>query len=382
LDSGHVLVRGPTNQTVTVTPGATVSIDGLASGTYTVALEGFDSGGVARFFQTTGVTVVAGQMTTVAAPGTQFASFVPTMLALPASGTGTTFTVTYDSVSGAASYEIEAATDQAFTANRVTVPATETSAQVTVATPGTYYVRVRAIDTYQGRGRASAFQTIQLAAPPSIVLSATTANFNATQGGGTSVEQSVAVTNGGGGTLTGLSAAVTYTTGQPTGWLAASLSRTRAPCTLTLTATTGSLSAGTYTATVSVASAVASNSPQTVSATFTVAAPPPAIVLSSTSITFNAKYVGANPAAQTVSVTNGGGGTVSGLSASVTYSAGQATGWLAASLSSTTAPSTLTLTVTTGLLLPGTYTATVSVTSPVVSNSPQTVSVTFTVAPT
>lgn len=382
LDSGRVLVRGPTNQTVTVMPGATVSIDGLASGTYTVALEGFDSGGVARFFATTGVTVVAGQMTTVAAPPARFASFVPTMMALPPSGMSTRFTVTYDSVSGAASYEVEAATDQAFSGNRVAIPAVHTSAQVTVATPGTYYVRVRAIDTYGARGRASPFQTVQLAAPPTIVVTPSSRSFSATQGGGTQVAQTVAVTNGGGGTLSGLSAAVTYTTGQPTGWLAASLNTTTAPSTLTLTATTGSLNAGTYTATVSVTSALASNSPQMVSATFTVAAPPPAIVLSRTSITFNGKYVGADPPSQTVSVTNGGGGTVNGLSASVVYGSGQPTGWLAASLSSTTAPSTLTLTATTGLLLPGTYTATVSVASPVVSNSPQTVSITFTVAPT
>lgn len=67
LDSGYVLVRGPTNKTVKVMPGQTVTIDGLLPGTYTVAIEGFESGAVARFFETTGVTVVANQNATVTA---------------------------------------------------------------------------------------------------------------------------------------------------------------------------------------------------------------------------------------------------------------------------------------------------------------------------
>src|SRR4029077_11892549 len=152
--------------------------------------------------------------------------------------------------------------------------------------------------------------TFTVAAPPptpAIVLTPSSRRFAATQSGVRSAAPTVAVTNGGGGTLSGLSAAVTYTAGQPTGWLAASLSGGTAPSTLTLTATTGSLVAGTYTAAVSVAPAVASNTPQTGSVTFTVAAPPPppTIALSSTSVTFNGSLLGGDPAAQTVSVTNG-----------------------------------------------------------------------------
>src|SRR6266508_2933382 len=105
----------------------------------------------------------------------------------------------------------------------------------------------------------------------------------------------------------------------------------------------------------------------------------PLIVLSATSRSFTATQGGASPAVQTVMVSNGGDGTLSGLTATVSFTTGQ--GWLAASLSSTTAPSTLTLTATTGTLVAGTYTATVAVTATGVSNSPQTVSVTFTLAP-
>jgi hypothetical protein len=83
-----------------------------------------------------------------------------------------------------------------------------------------------------------------------------------------------------------------------------------------------------------------------------------------------------------VTITNGGGGTLSGLGVgTITYGAG-ATGWLQAPTLNTTSanPSaTLTLQPVTGALTAGTYTATVPVTSAVASNSPQNVTVTFVV---
>ena len=83
---------------------------------------------------------------------------------------------------------------------------------------------------------------------------------------------------------------------------------------------------------------------------------------------------------QTVSVTNGDGGILSGLAVGrITFFAGPSA-WLYASLSSSTAdPSaTLTLSVSTGRVATGTaYGASVPVMSPVASNSPQYVSVGF-----
>jgi fibronectin type III domain protein len=217
---------------------------------------------------------------------------------------------------------------------------------------------------------------------PSIGLSETNKSFSATAGSGDPAAQTVAISNAGDGTLSGLAASVAYGAGQPTGWLNATLSAATAPSTLTLTPTTGSLTEGTYAASVAVTSAAASNSPQSVSVTFTVAAGggSPSISLSSTDPKiFGAPQGGANPAAQTVSVTNGGGGTLSGLALSIAYGDGQPTGWLNASLSQTTAPSTLTVTATTGSLTAGTYTASVAVTSAAASNSPQFLFLTFTV---
>src|SRR5208282_4572045 len=136
--------------------------------------------------------------------------------------------------------------------------------------------------------------------------------------------QTVAVTNTGGGTLSGLSVSVSYISGS--GWLGTpSLNPTTAPATLTVQPNTTSLAVGTYMATVSVSSGVASNSPQAVSVTFIVTQAP-AIGLSPTSLSFSAVVGSANPSAQTVDVTNTGGGTLSGLSASVSYTSGS--GWL------------------------------------------------------
>jgi hypothetical protein len=119
-----------------------------------------------------------------------------------------------------------------------------------------------------------------------------------------------------------------------------------------------------------------------VSVTFHVAEPPPSIGLGTSAIEFTAVEGSiVDPEEQTVAIINTGGGTLDGLVASVTYTDGQPTGWLAAALSATTAPATLTLQATTGTIAPGTYTAVVHIGSPVASNSPRTVSVTFTVAP-
>lgn len=71
------------------------------------------------------------------------------------------------------------------------------------------------------------------------------------------------------------------------------------------------------------------------------------------------------PASRSVAITNDGSGLVTSLSTSITYTHGLPTGWLSASLSNATAPSTLTLTPAVGGLTPGIYRATVTLNSPV-----------------
>ena len=109
-------------------------------------------------------------------------------------------------------------------------------------------------------------------------------------------------------------------------------------------------------------------------------APPPLIGLSTGALTFTDTAGTADPAPQTVNVTNSGGGTLSGLAVgTITYGSG-ASGWLTASLSGGTAPATLTLQPSNAGLNPGTFTATVPVTASGVGNSPQNVAVTYVLA--
>jgi hypothetical protein len=101
------------------------------------------------------------------------------------------------------------------------------------------------------------------------------------------------------------------------------------------------------------------------------------LVLSSAETFFDAMASGANPGTAAINVTNGSTGTLSGLRTVVAYTPGQPTGWLSASLSSSSAPSTLTLAAMVAGLAPGTYSATVAVTGDGATNGPQTIAVTL-----
>ena len=256
------------------------------------------------------------------------------------------------------------------------VGAATLSRQDTGLNPGTTYgYRVQACNA-AGCSAYSPVASATTGSQPSIALNPTTVSFAAQAGGADPAKQTVAVTNASGGTLSGLAATVSYAAGQPNGWLTATLAGTTAPTTLELSATTGALAAGVYTATVSVSSGTAQNSPQTVQVTFTVGSPPPSIGVSPSTLGF-AAVAGATAPAQQVSITNTGGGSLTGLGVAVTYPEGQPTGWLTTSLADSTAPTTLTVGANATSLAAGTYTATIRITSPVATNSPQTVAVTF-----
>lgn len=98
----------------------------------------------------------------------------------------------------------------------------------------------------------------------------------------------------------------------------------------------------------------------------------PAIGASPTSFSFAATQGGANPATQTVTISNTGGGTLS-------WTAGETATWLTLSPASGTANGAVTLSATTGTLTAATYTGTVTL-SGGTGVTPVTVPVTFTVA--
>ena len=244
---------------------------------------------------------------------------------------------------------------------------------VTAVGPGTAQITATS-----GRQTGQATVTV---IRPEIALSASTISFAAIATQNSPAAQTVNVTNATEGSLSGLSGVITFAEGQPSGWLAATLSSTTAPATLTLTATAGNLAAGTYNAAVTIRSAVPGVPEKTIGVTFNVAQGP-TIGLSATTLSFAARAGGEDSPAQTVEVTNTGGASLTELGGTVTYGEGQPTGWLAAALNSTTAPATLTLTASPADLEPGTYTATVTVRSGVAGVEEKRVEVTFTVTAT
>ncbi len=267
-----------------------------------------------------------------------------------------------------------------------TAPANLTlTPSVTGLAAGTYTATVPVSAAGVGNSPQNLAVTFTVSAagtPSAIALAPSSLSFSATAGGASPAAKTASVSNVGGGTLSGLTVGVISYGAGASGWCAASLSVTTAPSTLTVTPSLGSLAAGTYTATIAVSAAGAANSPQNVSVTFTVsAAPAPAIGLSPATLTFAATAGGTSPAARTVAVTNAGGGSLTGLTVgTLTYGAG-ATGWAAASLNTTAAPATLTVTPTLGSIVAGTYTAMIPVSAAGATNSPKNVSVTFTVSP-
>lgn len=234
--------------------------------------------------------------------------------------------------------------------------------------------------TSEGKSGTTTIEVTAAPVPASIAVAPTTVEFSGIAGQANPAAQSIAVTNAGGGTLSGLSTSISYGAGQPAGWLAATLNSTSAPATLTLQAAMGTLPAGSYSATVTIRSSLPGVAEKTVRVTFVLtAAPQPAIGVSPATVAFSTTVGQGNPAAQSVNITNSGTGTLTGLSTSISYAAGQPGGWLTATLSGTAAPATLTLQANSANLLPGTYSATVSVRSSLAGVSEQNVTVTLTV---
>src|SRR5258708_4092265 len=181
---------------------------------------------------------------------------------------------------------------------------------------------------------------------------------------------------GGAGALGGPAAGAPYVGAAP-GGRTGGVSPTTAPGRLTLPPPLGPPPAGTYTATVTVSSSLSGVAPQPVSVTLQVN-PGPAIGLATKSTTFSGTAGGADPTPQTVNVTNAGGATLSGLATSIAYTSGS--GWLGVNLSTSTAPSVLTLTPILGSLTLGSYHARVTVSSSLSGVASDTVGVTLTVS--
>jgi hypothetical protein len=256
-------------------------------------------------------------------------------------------------------------------------PASGTNSGTVTVTPSTAGLTA---GTYSGNvtvtapGVSGSPQTVPVtltvkSASPALAVSPSTLAFRATQGGADPAAKALTVSNGGGGTLD-------WTAAADVPWLDVSPAGGTDGGSISVTPHLSGLSAGTFTGNVTVTAPGAGGSPQTVLVTLTVDPPPPALSVSPSSLSFRATQGGANPAAQTLSATNAGGGRLD-----VTAS-GNAS-WLSVTPSTATAPATVTVAPSVSGLLSGTYTATVTVTATTTgaTGSPNAIPVTLVVDP-
>ena len=216
----------------------------------------------------------------------------------------------------------------------------------------------------------SAWGSINIMTAPaanSIAVAPTSLQFAYTVGGTIPAAQSIQVTNSGGGTLNWSATASAM-------WLSVAVTSGTAPSTLSVLVSPTGLGAGTYTGSVQISAAGASNSPVSVTVTLTVAPAQPVLAVSPQALTFNYTVGVTILAAQSIQVTNSGGGTLN-------WSATTSATWLTVAAASGTAPSTLSVLVSPTGLGAGTYTGSVQISAAGASNSPVSVAVTLTVAP-
>jgi hypothetical protein len=201
--------------------------------------------------------------------------------------------------------------------------------------------------------------------PPAISTSPTTFSFTVQRGGGNPTAQRLNIRNTGGGTLT-------WTASDNAAWLTLSPASGTNDGAVTVSPATGSLAVGTYNGTITISAPETRSVSVPVIFTVTAASVPPAIGTSPASLSFTAQHGGGNPAAQTLNISNTGGGTL-------TWTASDNAAWLALSPASGINNGTITVSAATGALTAGTYNATVALGATGAANVQ--VPVTFTVTP-
>ena len=205
-----------------------------------------------------------------------------------------------------------------------------------------------------------------MAAPaPTIVVAPASLTFQYAIGGASPSGQVIQLTNNGGGVLN-------WTATSNASWLSVSPASGTAPSTLTVSVVPSGLAAGTYGGSIQVSSAGASNTPATVPVTLTVAPAAPSLAVFPKTLAFNYTVEASLPAAQSVSITNTGGGSLS-------WTASASANWIGVSPPSGTAPATLSISVNPAGLSPGTYGANVQIAATGATGSPTAVTVTLVV---
>ena len=222
--------------------------------------------------------------------------------------------------------------------------------------------------------------TVQPGAPAALGVDTQNVSFTAAQGSGGLTLQ-LHVLNTGGGSLSFTASATTSSGGS---WLNVSptsgTATPSAPAALTLTATPGSLAAGTYNGTVAITGAGSSLS---LTVTMSVSAPTAVILVSQTGLSFTAVAQGGVPLPQNFGILNTGQGSMSWSATATTLSGGN---WLQISPSSGTVEtpyldvSLVAVSIDPSALSAGTYYGRIQV-SATAANTPQVMTVILTVLP-
>lgn len=203
-------------------------------------------------------------------------------------------------------------------------------------------VRVAAVQgasTFSGTPTSLVFSALPGAAPASQTL-----NVSA---GGASVMWAPAVSTG-------------------ASWLTATASSTQTPATVTVIANPAGLPEGTYNATITLAAPATTNPSITIPVTLAVKTA--VLSVAPTAVNFFGT-ASSNPLPQSVQIRNLGTGVLG-------WAANSTSTWLGATPATGTAPSIITVAPNTGTLANGTYSDTITVTSPDVANSPVVVPIT------
>ncbi|MBI2686355.1 MAG: hypothetical protein HYX27_08570 [Acidobacteria bacterium] len=197
-----------------------------------------------------------------------------------------------------------------------------------------------------------------LAAQNSILVNTTAISLSSQAGSLTPVSQSISVSSN--NTQFGFQVSVIINTPAGGTWLTVDRASAVTPSIVVVSATAGTLAAGSYTGSVNISSAGTTNSPVTIPVTFTVGAGTQ-LQSAPTALTFNYQLGGATPASQNLSVSSVTAGI--GFTAAVQLITGS--GWLEVTPTTGTTPANLSVSVPPAILqsaAPGTYTGTIVLT--------------------
>ena len=240
---------------------------------------------------------------------------------------------------------------------------------------GTYTGSVQVTDPKASNSPRSVSVTFTVAAvvAAAIQLSSPTVTLSVQQGNAATTTATCTATSS---TATALG---TLSLGTITGTGSTGVSASVTGNVITLTGASAALTSASspYTATVPIVDATASNSPQNITVTLNVAAvsppPTPTMALSTSAVSLSAEESSGAVASTTVTVTSANGAALG------TTGVGTISGTASSAVTTSMSGAVVTISAAVGVLTPGTYTATIPITDSLASNSPQNVTLTFTV---